>query len=264
MGLTSSSWAAAPRTSRPGLLGAGARVTGVDISGEQLKTARTLQDERDVHFPLILGDAESLPVPDASFDLAISEYGASIWADPDRWIPEARECCAPAGNSSSSSTELSGFSPCPKQIPTGRRQIGCCAHTSGCTGSSGRPSRASSFISAMATGSGYSCERVRSCRPHRGAGTRGGGAATRMGSWTPPGRATTRLSRSGVRRSAATSRGTPCAARRTGIGLRTADLLGLLPDRDMAAAGAGEGLAVPVAPPIAQSHPGKASHEIQL
>jgi hypothetical protein len=26
---------------------------------------------------------------DESFDLAISEYGASIWCDPYRWIPEA-------------------------------------------------------------------------------------------------------------------------------------------------------------------------------
>jgi hypothetical protein len=42
------------------------------------------------------------------------------------------------------------------------------------------------------------------------------------------------------------------------------ELLGLLPDRDMAATLAGEGLAVPVAPPTAQSHPGKAGHEIQL
>ena len=26
--------------------------------------------------------AEAVPFPDASFDLAISEYGASIWCDP--------------------------------------------------------------------------------------------------------------------------------------------------------------------------------------
>ena len=42
------------------------------------------------------------------------------------------------------------------------------------------------------------------------------------------------------------------------------ELLGPLPDRDMAAALAREGLPVPVAPPIAESHPGKASHEVQL
>lgn len=41
-------------------------------------------------------------------------------------------------------------------------------------------------------------------------------------------------------------------------------LLGLLPDREMTAARAREGLAVPVAPSIVQSHPGEASHEIQL
>lgn len=29
------------------------------------------------------------PLPDASFDLAFSEYGASIWCDPYLWIPEA-------------------------------------------------------------------------------------------------------------------------------------------------------------------------------
>jgi len=38
---------------------------------------------------LIFGSAEAVPLPDASFDLAISEYGASIWCDPYRWIPEA-------------------------------------------------------------------------------------------------------------------------------------------------------------------------------
>ena len=30
-----------------------------------------------------------MPLADASFDLAISEYGAAIWCDPYRWIPEA-------------------------------------------------------------------------------------------------------------------------------------------------------------------------------
>jgi SAM-dependent methyltransferase len=67
----------------------GARVTGIDNSEEQLKTARTLQKEHRLFFPLIHGNAENVPLPDASFDLAISEYGASIWCDPYRWIPEA-------------------------------------------------------------------------------------------------------------------------------------------------------------------------------
>ena len=75
----------------------GARVTGVDSSGEQLRTARALQDEHDLHFSLIHGNAESVPLPDASFDLVVSEYGASIWADPYRWIPEASRLLRPGG-----------------------------------------------------------------------------------------------------------------------------------------------------------------------
>ena len=46
-----------------------------------------------------------MPLPDASFDLALSEYGASIWADPERWIPRRRACCGPAGGSSSCATD---------------------------------------------------------------------------------------------------------------------------------------------------------------
>jgi SAM-dependent methyltransferase len=75
----------------------GAHVTGIDNSAEQLKTARRLQDEHDLHFPLIHGNAEDTGLPDASFDLAVSEYGAAIWADPYRWIPEAARLLRPGG-----------------------------------------------------------------------------------------------------------------------------------------------------------------------
>jgi len=60
----------------------GARPVGIDNSERQLDTARTLQREHRLEFPLLHGDAENVPLPDASFDLAISEYGASIWCDP--------------------------------------------------------------------------------------------------------------------------------------------------------------------------------------
>jgi ubiquinone/menaquinone biosynthesis C-methylase UbiE len=60
----------------------GARPVGIDNSPSQLDTARRMQQHFDLHFPLHLGNAEELPFPDASFDLAISEYGASIWCDP--------------------------------------------------------------------------------------------------------------------------------------------------------------------------------------
>jgi SAM-dependent methyltransferase len=39
-----------------------------------------------------------LPFPDATFDLAISEYGASIWADPYAWVPEAARVLRPGGS----------------------------------------------------------------------------------------------------------------------------------------------------------------------
>jgi SAM-dependent methyltransferase len=67
----------------------GARPVGIDVSENQLATARELQDEHDLHFPLIQCSAEAVPLAAATFDLAISEYGAAIWCDPYRWIPEA-------------------------------------------------------------------------------------------------------------------------------------------------------------------------------
>src|SRR5687767_3726944 len=49
----------------------GARPVGVDNSPAQLATARRLQREHGLDFPLIQADAEALPLPDARFDLAI-------------------------------------------------------------------------------------------------------------------------------------------------------------------------------------------------
>ena len=75
----------------------GARPVGIDNSEKQLETARRLQSEHGIDFPLMHGNAEAVPLPDASFDLAISEYGASIWCDPYRWIPEAARLLRPGG-----------------------------------------------------------------------------------------------------------------------------------------------------------------------
>jgi SAM-dependent methyltransferase len=75
----------------------GARPVGVDVTPAQLDTARRLQAETGLSFPLIESNAEDVPLPDASFDLALSEYGASIWCDPHRWIPEAWRLLRPGG-----------------------------------------------------------------------------------------------------------------------------------------------------------------------
>src|SRR5579872_1787112 len=75
----------------------GARLVGIDNSARQLATARRLQAEHGLEFPLLHGNAENVPYPDASFDLAVSEYGAAIWCDPYVWIPEAARLLRPGG-----------------------------------------------------------------------------------------------------------------------------------------------------------------------
>ncbi len=75
----------------------GARVVGIDNSEAQLATASRLQRRYGFDFPLLHGNAEAVPYPDSSFDFAISEYGACLWADPQRWVPEAARLLRPGG-----------------------------------------------------------------------------------------------------------------------------------------------------------------------
>lgn len=75
----------------------GASVVGIDVSEEQLATARRLASENGLDLELIHCNAEAVPYPDESFDFAISEYGAAIWADPYKWIPEAWRLLRPGG-----------------------------------------------------------------------------------------------------------------------------------------------------------------------
>jgi ubiquinone/menaquinone biosynthesis C-methylase UbiE len=73
------------------------RVVGVDITPAQLATAREMNAEFGLGLEFIEANAERVPLPDASFDLAFSEYGASIWCDPYLWIPEAARLLRPGG-----------------------------------------------------------------------------------------------------------------------------------------------------------------------
>jgi SAM-dependent methyltransferase len=75
----------------------GARPVGVDITPAQLDTARRMMEETGIEFPLVEASAEDVPLPAGSFDLAISEHGASTWCDPYRWIPEAARLLRPGG-----------------------------------------------------------------------------------------------------------------------------------------------------------------------
>jgi SAM-dependent methyltransferase len=76
----------------------GARtVIGLDPTAAQLATALAMQQRAGLRFPIVRADAELLPFADASFDLAVSEYGAAIWCDPHRWLPEAARVLRPGG-----------------------------------------------------------------------------------------------------------------------------------------------------------------------
>jgi SAM-dependent methyltransferase len=75
----------------------GARPIGVDVSDAQLASARALQSEHGLEFPLLHASAEAVPLPDAGYDLALSEYGASLWCEPTAWIGEAARLLRPGG-----------------------------------------------------------------------------------------------------------------------------------------------------------------------
>jgi SAM-dependent methyltransferase len=74
-----------------------ARLVGVDVTPAQLETARRLDEEFGLGLELLEANAEEVPLPDASFDVAVSEYGASIWCDPYLWVPEAARLLRPGG-----------------------------------------------------------------------------------------------------------------------------------------------------------------------
>lgn len=73
------------------------RVVGVDVSEAQLATARRLGSAYGSGIEWMHGNAEAVPLPEMSFDLAVSEYGAAIWCDPEVWIPEAHRLLRPGG-----------------------------------------------------------------------------------------------------------------------------------------------------------------------
>ena len=55
------------------------------------------KEEFGLEFPLIEADAAETGLADGCADLVVSEYGASIWVDPYRWIPEAARLLRPGG-----------------------------------------------------------------------------------------------------------------------------------------------------------------------
>jgi SAM-dependent methyltransferase len=75
----------------------GAWPIGVDPTAGQIRIALEFQRAFGLEFPLVRASGEHVPLRDGSFDFAISEYGAAIWADPYEWIPEAARLLRPGG-----------------------------------------------------------------------------------------------------------------------------------------------------------------------
>lgn len=75
----------------------GARPVGIDPTPQQLDTARRMMARFGPSFPVHEAHGEALPFADDAFDLAISEYGACMWADPYGWVPEAARVLRPGG-----------------------------------------------------------------------------------------------------------------------------------------------------------------------
>jgi SAM-dependent methyltransferase len=67
---------------------AGARVTGLDNSEERLVHARRAVADEGLPVTLVHASAESIPLPDASFDIVMADWGAPTFADPYLFVPE--------------------------------------------------------------------------------------------------------------------------------------------------------------------------------
>ena len=110
----------------------GARPVGVDVTPAQLETARRLPGGDRRRVPAGRGERRGRAAADASFDLALSEYGASIWCDPYRWMPEACAAAAsgrPARRSSATATLVDPLR-AGRGAASGRR---CSVRSAGCT-----------------------------------------------------------------------------------------------------------------------------------
>jgi SAM-dependent methyltransferase len=112
-----------------------------------------MQERFELEFPLYLGNAEETDFADASFDLVVSEYGASIWCNPYHWISEAARLLRPGGNLAFliNSVLLILCTPVDADAETPARSVWS-DRTSGCIASSG-PTGRSTFTSVTGTGS---------------------------------------------------------------------------------------------------------------
>jgi SAM-dependent methyltransferase len=87
----------------------GAEVTGCDIATNWLEQARERAAAEGLNVLFEEGDAESLPYPDASFDVVTSLVGAMFAPRPDRVAAELTRVCKPGGKIAMANWTPSGF-----------------------------------------------------------------------------------------------------------------------------------------------------------
>jgi len=76
---------------------AGAEVVGVDLAPGLIGTARRLAAEQGLEITFKVGDAEALPVPDASFDVVSSSMGIIFAPDHEAVARELARVSKPGG-----------------------------------------------------------------------------------------------------------------------------------------------------------------------
>jgi ubiquinone/menaquinone biosynthesis C-methylase UbiE len=84
------------RLTRP-QVGAGGSVTGIDVSEHMLAVARTCADHEGLDIEWNEGAAETLPLPDARFDLATCQFGLMFFEDRSAALSEMRRVLVPGG-----------------------------------------------------------------------------------------------------------------------------------------------------------------------
>lgn len=88
---------------------AGAVVTGVDIAANLLEQARARAEAEGLTIRFDEGDAESLPYPDASFDVVVSMFGAMFAPRPEPVAAELVRVCRPGGRIAMANWTPGGF-----------------------------------------------------------------------------------------------------------------------------------------------------------
>jgi phosphatidylethanolamine/phosphatidyl-N-methylethanolamine N-methyltransferase len=76
------------------------RITGIDLSTPMLEKARQRTQRDRLHHVIALHemDAEDTGFPDASFDIAVAMFVASVVPNPERLLTEMRRVVRPGGN----------------------------------------------------------------------------------------------------------------------------------------------------------------------